>query len=363
MSKAEFAERHIGPSQDDQRAMLETLGYDSLDAFIAAVVPADIRLRGSLKLPAAKSEQEALAELRAIAGQNQVYRSYLGMGYHDTYTPGVILRNVLENPGWYTAYTPYQAEIAQGRLEALLTFQTMVSDLTGLEIANASLLDESTAAAEAMHLTEAVSSHDGKRVVIDPFLTGNPAAVIGPDALPKLDAILLSHGHGDLLGDAIDLAKRDKATIVATAELAGFCGDKGAPAHGMNIGGAHQFPFGRVKLVPAFHGGSVAGEHAAGVLLDLGGKTAYHAGDTGLSLEMQLLEGRVDLMLVPIGDNYTMGVEDAVRAVDFVKPKIVIPMHYNTWDVIRADPRTFQRDVGSRAEVRILAPGESFTIP
>jgi len=147
MSNDLFAERHIGPSADDQRAMLRALGYDSLDAFIAAVVPADIRLRGSLKLPAAKSEQEALAELRAIAGQNQVYRSYLGLGYHDTYTPGVILRNVLENPGWYTAYTPYQAEIAQGRLEALLNFQTMVSDLTGLEIANASLLDEWTAAA------------------------------------------------------------------------------------------------------------------------------------------------------------------------------------------------------------------------
>jgi len=166
MTRDLFADRHIGPSESDQRAMLATLGYDSLDAFIAAVVPADIRLRGPLKLPAAKSEQEALAELRALADQNQVFRSYLGMGYHDTYTPGVILRNVLENPGWYTAYTPYQAEIAQGRLEALLNFQTMVSDLTGLEIANASLLDEGTAAAEAMHLTEAVSSHQGERVYL-----------------------------------------------------------------------------------------------------------------------------------------------------------------------------------------------------
>jgi len=168
MTQDLFADRHIGPSEDDQRAMLATLGYDSLDAFIAAVVPPDIRLKGLLKTPAAKSEQEALAELRAIAGQNQVFRSYLGMGYHDTYTPGVVLRNVLENPGWYTAYTPYQAEIAQGRLEALLTFQTMVSDLTGLEIANASLLDESTAAAEAMHLTEAVSTfdHQGKKTFL-----------------------------------------------------------------------------------------------------------------------------------------------------------------------------------------------------
>src|SRR6266446_6263137 len=158
-----FQERHIGPSAEDQAAML---GYDSLDTFIDAVVPADIRLPGSLRVPEARSEQEALDALRQLAAQNQVFRSYLGMGYHDCFTPTVIQRNVLENPGWYTAYTPYQAEIAQGRLEALLNFQTMISDLTGLEIANASLLDEATAAAEAMHLTEAVSKHEGKLVYL-----------------------------------------------------------------------------------------------------------------------------------------------------------------------------------------------------
>src|SRR5436309_5727510 len=162
-----FQERHIGPSAEEQAAMLGTLGYDSLDEFIDAVVPADIRLRGALRTPEAITEQEALERLRLLAAQNQVFRSYLGMGYHDCFTPTVILRNVLENPGWYTAYTPYQAEIAQGRLEALLNFQTMVADLTGLEIANASLLDEATAAAEAMHLTEAVANRTGAVYLVD----------------------------------------------------------------------------------------------------------------------------------------------------------------------------------------------------
>src|SRR5437588_6277214 len=150
-----FQDRHIGPSPEDQTAMLATLGYDSLDAFIDAVVPEDIRLRSALRVPAAISEQEALERLRQLAAQNQIFRSYLGMGYHHCFTPTVIQRNVLENPGWYTAYTPYQAEIAQGRLEALLTFQTMITDLTALDIANASLLDEATAAAEAMTLCHA----------------------------------------------------------------------------------------------------------------------------------------------------------------------------------------------------------------
>jgi L-ascorbate metabolism protein UlaG (beta-lactamase superfamily) len=126
---------------------------------------------------------------------------------------------------------------------------------------------------------------------------------------------------------------------------------------------------GHACFLPAFHGGRVEGDptgkyttNRCGVVLTIGGKTVYHTGDTALTLEMQLLEGRVDLMLVPIGDNHTMGIEDAVRAVGFVKPRIVIPMHYNTWDVIRADPGVFQREVGSRAEVVILAPGESYTL-
>src|SRR5467141_634669 len=158
-----FQNRHIGPSAEDQGAMLQALGYDSLDAFIDAVVPADIRLRQPLRTPEARTEQETLEELRLLAAQNQVFRSYLGMGYHDCVTPTVIQRNVLENPGWYTAYTPYQAEIAEGRLEALLNFQTLGADLTGLEIATASLPDEATDAAEAMHLTEAVSKNEGGR--------------------------------------------------------------------------------------------------------------------------------------------------------------------------------------------------------
>jgi L-ascorbate metabolism protein UlaG (beta-lactamase superfamily) len=209
----------------------------------------------------------------------------------------------------------------------------------------------------------------GSSILIDPFLTGNPAAVIGPDKLPHLDGILLSHGHGDHLGDAVALSQKHKATVVATYELAQFCSDQGATSHAMHIGGGHEFPFGRVKLVPAFHGGRVEGDktgryttNPAGIVVTIGGKTVYHTGDTGLTLEMQLLAGRIDLMLVPIGDNYTMGVEDAARAVEFVKPQSVIPMHYNTWDLIKADPQEFRRRVGSTAAVTILKPGESHTL-
>ena len=151
-----FARRHIGPSEEEVRAMLREVGFKDLDSLIDAAVPKNIRLDRQLNLPKAKSEIEALAELRAISKKNKVARSFIGAGYYDCITPPVIQRNILENPGWYTAYTPYQAEIAQGRLEALLNFQQMIMDLTAFDIANASLLDEATAAAEAMSLCHAV---------------------------------------------------------------------------------------------------------------------------------------------------------------------------------------------------------------
>jgi len=158
----EFPRRHIGPNAAQTKEMLDTLGRPSLDSLIDEAVPKQIRLQSPLRLPAGRGEYEVLGELKTIAGQNQIFRSYIGMGYYDCITPAVIQRNILENPGWYTQYTPYQAEIAQGRLEALLNFQTMVTDLTALDIANASLLDEATAAAEAMTMCHALK--DGRNV-------------------------------------------------------------------------------------------------------------------------------------------------------------------------------------------------------
>ncbi len=145
-----FENRHNNSNVADQKAMLETIGVDSIETLINQTIPSNIRLHNPLNLPAAKSEAQFLRDFKKMAEMNETYKSHIGMGYYDTFTPTVILRNILENPAWYTAYTPYQAEIAQGRLEMLLNYQTMVLDLTGMEIANASLLDEGTAAAEAM---------------------------------------------------------------------------------------------------------------------------------------------------------------------------------------------------------------------
>jgi glycine dehydrogenase len=159
-----FARRHIGPNANETREMLGLLGFKNLDELVDAGVPPKIRLNKKLTLPTVKSEFEALAELRRIASENKVFRSFIGQGYYDTITPPVIQRNVLENPGWYTQYTPYQAEISQGRLEALLNFQTMVTDLTAMDIANASLLDEATACAEAMMMSHRLKAADGRNI-------------------------------------------------------------------------------------------------------------------------------------------------------------------------------------------------------
>ena len=158
-----FVHRHIGPNPQETAAMLKTCGFDSLDEMIHAAVPKAIRLTQPLNLPASRSEYGLLNELRTIAIHNQLFRSFIGMGYYDCITPAVIQRNIFENPGWYTSYTPYQAEISQGRLEALLNFQTMIIDLTGMEIANASLLDEATAAAEALSMCHSIQSAENNR--------------------------------------------------------------------------------------------------------------------------------------------------------------------------------------------------------
>ena len=197
-----FIPRHIGPSGAEQQAMLAALGYDSLDAFIDAVVPERIRFRGTLNTGPARSEADVLAALKTIASRNAVYRSFIGMGYYGTHTPNVILRNIMENPAWYTAYTPYQAEIAQGRLEALLNYQTMVIDLTGLEIANASLLDEGTAAAEAMALCFGSRGSATRNV----FLIGNDCH---PQTIAVVEARASARGIVVQVGDPRTFAFND----------------------------------------------------------------------------------------------------------------------------------------------------------
>ncbi len=216
-----------------------------------------------------------------------------------------------------------------------------------------------------------VMAADGRhRLIIDPFLKNNPQATVSPDEI-EVDYILTSHGHGDHLGDAVAISKRTGATIIAPNELALWVTRQGALAHNMHIGGSYRFEFGRVRLTTAHHG-SGAGEtgleytgNPCGFVFDMGGKTIYHTGDTGLFLDMKLIGEiyDVDVMFLPIGDNFTMGIDDAVRAVQFVKPKMAVPMHYNTWEIIDADPQEFKNRLdGSGIEVVILKPDESLEL-
>jgi glycine dehydrogenase len=196
-----FVHRHIGPTDSDIKEMLATLGLQSLDALVAATVPAEIRLRRPLALGPHRGEHDVLAELRALHDRNQIFRSFLGMGYHDCHTPPVIQRNILENPGWYTQYTPYQPEIAQGRLEALLNFQTMVADLTGLSLTNASLLDEATAAAEAMAMCRRITRREA-----DTGRERQPQGFfVAQDCHPQTIAVL--QGRAEPLGMTLHLGR------------------------------------------------------------------------------------------------------------------------------------------------------------
>lgn len=214
-----------------------------------------------------------------------------------------------------------------------------------------------------------LETEDGTRIMFDPWLDNNPAADIKSDDVERLDYILVSHGHFDHFEDCVKLAKRTGATVVATFELVTFAQAKGAEnGHGMNIGGGYQFPFGRVKLTPALHTGTLRDDEigilaagCAGFLLTLNdGTRLYHAGDTALIADMQLLKGQVDIAILPIGDNFTMGPEDAARAVEFIEPRTVIPMHYNTFEVIEQDPEEFRALLGDRAQLEVLQPGESY---
>ncbi|WP_457568895.1 metal-dependent hydrolase [Desulfurobacterium sp.] len=211
---------------------------------------------------------------------------------------------------------------------------------------------------------------EGLKALIDPFLSQNPWNIAKPEDFTDINYIFVTHGHGDHLGDAIEIAKRTGATIVSIFETASYCGSKGANIHAMHIGGTYQFPFGRVKLTPAAHGSAIVegdkiiyGGNPCGIIIEVDGKNLYHAGDTGLIADMELL-GRyenIDVALLPIGGNFTMDPRDAAIAAEMIKPKVAIPMHYKTWPVIDKDPEEFKKLAEEKGvKVEIVNPGQEY---
>ena len=202
----------------------------------------------------------------------------------------------------------------------------------------------------------------GETLICDPFLDGNPTGVTQQDL--SVDYILITHAHGDHLGCAYELAKQCDALIITTAEIAAQAEEKGCRAHAMHLGGTYQFPFGKVRVTPAFHGSGIAGGHACGFIVDFHGAKFYYAGDTALFSDMQLLQ-KLDSFryaLLPIGGNFTMDPKDAAKAAAFLKSPVVLPIHYNTWPVIAQDPVPFQREVEAAVpgtKVVLIQPGDT----
>ncbi len=218
------------------------------------------------------------------------------------------------------------------------------------------------------HSAFQITTEDNKCILIDPFLDQNPTSPVKSDEVTA-DYIVLTHAHGDHLGDSFKIADKTSPLFISVNELADYIASKGYKAHNMHIGGSWNFDFGKVKFTIAHHGsitpdGHYAGE-PAGVILTIDGKTIYHAGDTGLFLDMKLIGelNDIDYFLVPIGDNFTMGIDDAVKAVEFVNPKVAIPIHYNTFPLINANPKEFKEKVEAKGfNSRILEYGEEIEL-